>query len=108
MRLQAVRDQTLLRLHPRKVVGAKKTAWLAAAGAPADAPRGILSHVDRFLRTYQDPAQADEADRQYYASLSPQERLDMVVELVDRYLSTYGEAAKRFERVHRIDELPQR
>ena len=64
--------------------------------------------VDRFLLTFDNPLQADEADREYYASLSSQERLNIVVELVDRYLSTHGEAAERFERVLRVDELPRR
>jgi hypothetical protein len=64
--------------------------------------------MDRDIRTYQTLAMADEADRQYYASLSPQQRLEMVVDLVDRYLAAHGEAAERFERVHHVDELPRR
>jgi hypothetical protein len=50
---------------------------------------------------------AEQADDEFYASLTPEERLDILLELVERHRSGLGEAASRFERVHRIVELSQ-
>ena len=48
-------------------------------------------------------AESERADREYYLSLSPSERLEILFELIDQY---YGdEAAKGFERVYRITQL---
>jgi len=57
------------------------------------------------LRVFSSFEEADEADHQYYASLSPQERLDVLLELVARHRESMGEAAERFERVYRVTEL---
>jgi hypothetical protein len=51
---------------------------------------------------------ADRADDQFYADLTPEERLDVLLELVERYRSTLGETANRLERVHSIVELSRR
>lgn len=51
--------------------------------------------------------ESDRADRQYYESLSPQERLDLLLELVARHVESLGEAGKGFARVHRVIELPR-
>jgi len=63
-----------------------------------------MKRVARIFRSFED---ADAADDQFYASLAPEERLDILLELVERHRSTLGEAANRFERVHRIVELSQ-
>jgi hypothetical protein len=48
---------------------------------------------------------ADRADAADYAAMEPQARLDLLLELIRRYRESLGEAAERFERVHRIAEL---
>lgn len=58
-----------------------------------------------MFRSFDD---ADEADDEFYAELTPSERLDILLELVERHRSTLGKAASRLERVHRIVELAQR
>jgi hypothetical protein len=58
-----------------------------------------------MFRSFED---ADTADDQFYAGLTPEERLDIVLELVERHRSALGETASRLERVHRIVELSQR
>ena len=58
-----------------------------------------------MFRSFDD---ADEADDEFYADLTPNERLDILLELVERHRSALGEAASRLERVHRIVELAQR
>ena len=55
-----------------------------------------------MFRNFED---ADEADDQFYADLTPEERLDMLLELVERHRSALGEAASRLERVYRVVEL---
>ena len=61
--------------------------------------------MDPAIRRYDSLADADAADAEYYASLTPQERLDILFELIEMYRSTYGEDAERLERVCRVDEL---
>ena len=49
--------------------------------------------------------EAERAEEEYYASLTPQERLDIQLDLIAAYRESLGEAAQRFERVHRVTEL---
>ena len=63
-----------------------------------------MARVVQIFRSFED---ADEADDQFYSGLAPEERLDILLELVDRHRSALGEAARRFERVCRIVELSQ-
>ena len=49
-----------------------------------------------------------EGDRAAMASLSPQARLDLALELGARYREALGEAAQRFERVCRVVPLARR
>ncbi len=68
-------------------------------------PRARVSAVERVARLFRSFEAADEADDEFYANLTPDARLDLLLELVDRHRSSLGEAASRFERVHRIVEL---
>jgi hypothetical protein len=52
--------------------------------------------------------EAEEADHAFYASLSPQERLDILLELVARARESSGETCQRLERVYRVIERPRR
>ena len=61
-----------------------------------------MKRVARVYRSFED---ADRADDQHYANLTPAERLEILLELIESYRSSLGEAADRFERVHRIVEL---
>lgn len=58
--------------------------------------------LERVL-TVSTPQEADEADRAYYASLTPEERLDIQADLMRRY---YGPPS-RLERVLTVAELPR-
>jgi hypothetical protein len=57
-----------------------------------------------MFRSFED---ANQADDQFYAELSPEDRLEMLLELIERHRSALGEAANRFERVHQFVELSQ-
>ena len=63
--------------------------------------------IPRVVRVFASFDAADEADDQFYADLTPQERLDLLLELVERHRSALGASAERLERVHRVVELSQ-
>lgn len=65
----------------------------------------VMNRASRVFRSFDE---ADAADDQFYADLKPEERLDLLLELVERHRSDFGEAASRLERVHRIIELSER
>lgn len=64
--------------------------------------------MDRVVQIFQSFEDADQADDQFYAELAPEDRLAMLLELIERQRSALGEAASRFERVHHVVELSQR
>ena len=63
--------------------------------------------MERVLRSFNQFAEAEEADWKYYASLSPQERLNIMLEIVAQTLESLGETTKGLERVYRVIELSQ-
>ena len=63
--------------------------------------------LEPTCKVFENHEEARAADRAYYASLSPRERLHLLLEIVARHRESLGEAAERFERVHRVVELSQ-
>jgi WSTF/HB1/Itc1p/MBD9 motif protein len=63
--------------------------------------------MERIAQVFPSFDAADQADDQFYADLTPQERIELLLELVERYRSTLGASAERLERVHRVVELSQ-
>jgi len=63
--------------------------------------------VERLAQVSASLDAADQADEQFYADLTPQERLDLLLELIERHRSALGASAERLERVHRVVELSQ-
>jgi len=63
--------------------------------------------MKRFIGVFNSHEEADRAERAYYASLTPQERLEILLELIAAHRESLGEAAQGFERVHRVIELSQ-
>jgi hypothetical protein len=61
--------------------------------------------MERELRVFGSHQEAETADAAFYASLTPTERLDILLDLVAAYRETAGEAAQRFERVVRVARL---
>lgn len=61
--------------------------------------------MDKVLQIFHSFADAERADEEYYASLPPQQRVDILLDLVARYRESLGDAAARFERVYRVTEL---
>jgi hypothetical protein len=63
--------------------------------------------MERVLRTFDKFGDAEKADDEFYASLTPQERLDILLEIVNQELEISGEAAKGLERIYRVIELSE-
>ena len=61
--------------------------------------------MDKTVQVFQSFAEADAADRAYYLSLTPKERVDILLELVRR---SQGDPPPRLERVYRIIKLAPR
>lgn len=63
--------------------------------------------MDPVVAVFDSFEDADRADVEYYAALRPEERLEILFDLIARHRESLGEAAQRFERVHRVIELAQ-
>lgn len=61
--------------------------------------------MEKFYRAFKTHAEADEADDEFYASLTPHERLVMCFELSKRLLH---DPAQRLQRVYRTVEWERR
>jgi hypothetical protein len=61
--------------------------------------------MDLTIRRFETLSDADSAEAEYYASLTPEERLNILFELIKMYRSSQGEDSERFERIYRVDEL---
>jgi hypothetical protein len=60
---------------------------------------------NRTARVFSSFEAAAQADIEYYAALTPEECLDIQLDIIAAYRESMGEAAQRFERVCRITEL---
>ena len=61
--------------------------------------------MDKVVQVFASHAEAEEADARFYASLTPEERINIVIELRDR---RHPDAAKQgLARVCRVTELEQ-
>jgi len=60
--------------------------------------------MEKVVRIFRSHQEADQADEEYFRGLSPQQRLDIFLEVLWRGRSG-DEAAERLERVYRIVEL---
>lgn len=61
--------------------------------------------MERIIQVH---AAAEAADIEYYSSLTPKRRLDILLELIEIGSKQYGSAAERFTRVSRIVPLKER
>ena len=67
--------------------------------------RNRIAPMDKVFRKFKSFEEAEEADRQYYLSLTPKERLEILGEIIWR---ANGETFPRLERVYRIIKRPRR
>lgn len=104
----AARPGSLTLHRDQKVAMASKGVGVPGVDFVEGAGHVTVARVDRVVQVFRSFEDADRADDQFYAELTPQERLDMLLELVERHRSALGEAAGRFERVHCVTELSRR
>jgi hypothetical protein len=64
--------------------------------------------VEKVARVFASFEEADEADRQAYERMSPQERIEMLLLLRRMMVKEGDESAERLERVLTVVELPRR
>jgi hypothetical protein len=61
----------------------------------------------RIARVFTSFEAAEEADAEFYAGLTPEECLEIQLDIIAAYRESMGEAAQRFERVCRVIDLSQ-
>lgn len=61
--------------------------------------------MERVAAVFTSFADADRAEEEYYARLSPAECIEILLELAENHRRSLGRAAERFERVGRIVHL---
>ena len=61
--------------------------------------------MEKVVHKYQSHAEAERADQAYYQSLSPAERLEILLKLVEQHGGNGNGASKGLERVYRVIEL---
>lgn len=61
-----------------------------------------MKRMEKTIRIFKSHAEAEAADIEYYRSLTPQERLKILCELVARYEGADYGAPGRLERVYRV------
>jgi hypothetical protein len=59
----------------------------------------------RVFGTFEESERSNRAD---VAAMSPEERVDIVLELTRRYREEFGEAGERLARVYRVAQLERR
>lgn len=63
--------------------------------------------MEKLLKVFKSFEEAEQADDEYYASLTPQQRVDLLLDLIAAHRESLGETASRFERVYRVVELSE-
>jgi hypothetical protein len=61
--------------------------------------------IEKVVQVFGSFAEHEAATRRYYASLAPQKRLDILLEMVFGEDAECDESAQRLERVYRIVKL---
>lgn len=64
--------------------------------------------MEKVVHRYGSFAEAAEAERRAYAALSPQERLDLLLEMLSETWTDDDEATAGLQRVYRVVELGKR
>ena len=64
--------------------------------------------MDRSVAKFSSHQEAERANLEYYRSLRAEQRLDILLELIESSRKEGDAAAERFERVYRITKLSSR
>jgi hypothetical protein len=61
--------------------------------------------IERTVQKFSSHEEAERAEREYYDSLSPEQRVEILLELMNRARDLNDPASQRLERVYRIVKL---
>jgi len=61
--------------------------------------------MERVVRKFRSHAEAEAADREYYRNLTPKQRVDILLDLMNLARDPANEAHQRLARVYRIVPL---
>jgi hypothetical protein len=61
--------------------------------------------IERTVQKFSSHDEAERAEREYYNSLSPEQRVEVLLELMNRARDLTDPASQRIERVYRIVKL---
>ena len=64
--------------------------------------------MEKVVRKFISFEEAEKADREYYKSLTPAQRVAMALELRRMWVGTEHEHTERLERVLTVSQLPRR
>jgi hypothetical protein len=64
--------------------------------------------MKRVVKKFGAFEEQQKADRAYYRSLTPQQRLDILLEMIETYRDGLDEAERGLTRVCRVSERPRR
>jgi hypothetical protein len=65
-------------------------------------PRCYAGGVQKVVQKFHAFAEAEQADRQYYHSLTPERRMEILWTMVEQVRAASNETAQGFSRVYRI------
>ena len=69
---------------------------------------GYNRGMENVVKQFDSFSESDKAARRYYRSLTPAQRLEILLDLISRGRDDQHEASKGFERVYRVVELGER
>jgi hypothetical protein len=67
-----------------------------------------MASVESAVQVFTSFDDADRADDAYYASLTPSERIEILLDLIEQYRRSLGEPSERLERVCCVAQLSER
>ena len=61
--------------------------------------------MERHVQVFRSFDEAERADDAFYAALTPQQRVDLLLDLMAAWMESFGGAAQGLARVHRVVQL---
>ena len=74
-------------------------------GRPRSQTLWYSRFMDSTIQRFDSLSEADQAESDYYARLTPEQRLEILFELIATHQDSIGEDSQRLERVYRVAEL---
>ena len=82
--------------------------WGAGPSINPEPPTYYNTDVESHVKRFSSHEDSKKAEREYYRRLTPAQRLEILLELIDRHRKATGASSDRIERVYRIVKLSSR